>query len=98
MRTTITPGRLYAKLASEFRQCCCGNCSSCVVPMPFPLEGTGPGPNWALEALPRDCEKCAKLIQDLVRRYQAEYDLLDPFSRPMRPHGPRPSGGHLRAH
>ena len=98
MRTTITPGRLYAKLASEFRQCCCGNCSRCVVPLPFPLDGVGPGPNWAVGPLPRECEACAKLIQDLVRRYQAEYHLLDPFSRPMRAHPPHSSGAHLRPH
>jgi hypothetical protein len=98
MRTTITPGRLYAKLASEFRQCCCGNCSRCVVPLPFPVDGVGSGPNWAVGALPRECEPCARLIQDLVRRYQAEYHLLDPFSRPTRHHHSPASGAHLRPH
>ena len=98
MRTTITPGRLYAKLAAEFRQCCCGNCTRCVVPLPFPIEGAGAGPNWALGPLPRDCEPCSKVIGDLVRRYQSEYDLLDPFSRPMRAHNRRSPGSEFRAH
>lgn len=100
MRTTITPGRLYAQLAAEFRQCCCGNCSRCVVPLPFPVEGAGSGPNWALGPLPRECEECAKVMSDLVRRYQREYSLLDPFSRPMRPpYSPGHRGGdNLRPH
>jgi hypothetical protein len=97
MRTMITPGRLYAKLASEFRQCACGNCMRCVVPLPFPVEGSSRGANWSLGPLPRDCEDCEKLIGDLVRRYQAEYHLLDPFSRPVRSPA-RSTPGDLRPH
>lgn len=96
MRTLITPGRLYAQLAAEFRQCCCGECTHCVVPLPFPIDAHGRGPNWAIGPLPRECESCRQLIDDLTRRYQSQYDLLDPFSRPLLVHAPhRPD---LRPH
>ena len=68
----------------------------CVVPVPFPVEETGRGPNWALGPLPGECEDCTKLIGELVRRYQAEFDLLDPFSRPVRTAQRRP--GDVRHH
>ena len=98
MRTTITPGRLYAKLAAEFRQCCCGNCSRCIVPLPYPLDAAGTGPDWALGPLPRECDECAKLIGDLVRRYQTQYHLLDPFTRPTHSPAHDRGPGGMRAH
>ena len=76
MRTLITPGRLYSKLSADFRKVCCDRCSQCTLPVPYTAaDGT-----WQLGDLARDCGPCAKEIAALVRRYQAQYDLLDPFS------------------
>ena len=79
MRTLITPGRLYAKLSSEFRQVCCTNCVRCVLPIPAPIKGRD-GSTWNLGALPQECDECAKAIREIVRRHQGEYDLLDPIT------------------
>ena len=76
MKTIITPGRLYAKLSSDFRKVCCERCFQCTLPVPYTAaDGT-----WQLEDLPRGCEECARQISEIVRRYQARYELLDPFS------------------
>jgi hypothetical protein len=76
MRTIITPGRLYSKLSSDFRKVCCERCAQCVFPVPYTAaDGT-----WQLGDLPRECEECAQQISTIVRRHQALYDLLDPFS------------------
>jgi hypothetical protein len=86
MRTSITPGRLYNKLTSDFRKVCCERCSHCVLPVPHPVADG----SWKLDDLPRECEACAKAIGDIVRRHQAEYDLLDPFSPLAGAHPPQP--------
>jgi len=55
---------------------CCDRCAQCVLPVPYTAaDGT-----WQLEELPRDCERCAREIERIVGRYQAKYELLDPFS------------------
>ena len=76
MRTLITPGRLYARMSSEFRRICCDRCAQCVLPVPY----TAADGNWQLGELPGPCEACEHEIQQMVRRYRAKYDLLDPFS------------------
>jgi len=93
MKPTLTPGRLYAKLTSEFRQVCCANCARCVLPVPTRIERGAAGANWSLGTLPNDCQACATEIAEIVRRNQAEYDLLDPVSSPDAPrHPPRHQG------
>jgi hypothetical protein len=85
MKQTLTPGRLYALLASEFRQVCCAQCRNCSLPEPLPVEDPRHGePTWVLGSLSRECEKCRKEIARIVRRNQAAYDLLDPLSHPVR--------------
>lgn len=81
MRSIITPGRLYAKLAGEFRQA--SGCTQCILPLPYRVDEPGEGPTWVLGALTRDCERCSELIADIVRRNQARYDLLDPVTPPV---------------
>ena len=93
MKPTLTPGRLYAKLTSEFRQVCCTNCARCVLPVPTRVDHAKGAANWMLAALPTECQACAKEIAEIVRRNQAEFDLLDPVSSPdPSRHPPRPSG------
>jgi hypothetical protein len=76
MRTIITPGRLYAKMSTEFRQICCAKCARCVLPIPERTRGG----DWNVGELSTECQDCARVIADIVRRHQAEYDLLDPFT------------------
>ena len=85
MKQTLTPGRLYTILASEFRQVCCARCRSCALPEPIPVEGAqGAEPSWVLSEFSRECEDCRKEILAIVRRNQAAFDLFDPFSVPVR--------------
>jgi hypothetical protein len=97
MRTQITPGRLYAKLSSEFRQVCCANCVRCVLPIPVPVNARD-GSNWHLGTLPHECEECEKAIREIVRRHQAEFHLLDPISGWLEAHARDLSRPHGRAH
>jgi hypothetical protein len=76
MRTLITPGRLYARISADFRKICCARCNQCVLPVPFTAEDG----SWQIGDLSRECRSCAREIHAIVRRYQAKYDLLDPFS------------------
>lgn len=84
MKTLITPGRLYARLSSEFREACCDRCTNCTLPPPEPVyDASGEGPSWALGELSNACQKCVEQIAGIVRRYQELYDLLDPISPRM---------------
>jgi len=63
-------------MSADFRRVCCERCTQCVLPVPYTAEdGT-----WQLGEMPGECERCAREIQQIVGRYQARYDLLDPFS------------------
>ena len=63
-------------MSADFRRVCCERCTQCVLPVPYTAaDGT-----WQLGELPVQCEQCAREIQQMVARYQAKYDLLDPFS------------------
>ena len=81
MRKLLTPGRLYTTLSAEFRRMRCPDCANCVLPVPVPVTHPGEDdPSWKLDELPHLCTACSKAIDDLVRRNQAKYDLLDPLS------------------
>ena len=79
MRSRISPGRLYNKLTADFRQVCCARCAQCVLPVPHTVFGRE-GQSWVLGELPENCEECASAIEDIVRRHQAEYELMDPLA------------------
>jgi hypothetical protein len=83
MRTIITPGRLYAKLSDEFRQVARSKCTQCVLPLPYRVDEPGEGPTWVLGPPSRECEECARVLAEIVRDYQARYDLLDPITPPV---------------
>ena len=91
MKTALTPGRLYSKLSSEFRQVRCSKCRNCVLPLPYPVDQPTPGggPSWMLGALSRECEDCTRAIAGIVRRHQAQYDLIDPITPPVKAPHPR---------
>ena len=81
MKTALTPGRLYSKLSSEYRQVRCSRCQNYALPLPYPVDQANrDSPSWMLEALSRDCEDCGRAIAGIVRRYQARYDLIDPIT------------------
>ena len=83
-RTSLTPGKLYARLSAEFRMLRSGSCS-CSVPLPFVVERSGPdSANWELGAVPPACEQCRATIDEVVGRALEHYDVYDPTASPVR--------------
>ena len=84
-RTALTPGRLYARMAAEFRRARPEDCGNCRMPMVVLTHRLHPeGPNWTVEATPL-CERCAPLVASIVREASLEYDLKDPTAVPFLP-------------
>ena len=85
-RTELTPGRLYARLAAEYRRVRPSHCGNCRMPMvmlthrPYPA-----GPNWALEPHTSLCDQCEPLVAAIVREAAGQYDLKDPTAVPYLP-------------
>lgn len=93
-RTSITPGKLYARLAAEFRRlrpAHCGNCRMPMVVLTHRLQLDGP--NWTVEDSGPMCEKCRPIIATIVEQAAGEYDLRDPVSVPF-----LPAGGAFQQH
>ena len=85
-RTSLTPGRLYARLAAEYRRVRPEHCGNCRMPMVMLTHRTHPdGPNWALEPHAPLCDKCAPLIKAVVSQASQEFDLKDPTAVPFLP-------------
>jgi hypothetical protein len=85
-RTALTPGKLYARLSSDFRRLRPEHCGNCRMPMVVLTHRLGPDDcNWTVEAAGNLCEKCRVLVAAIVRRASEEYDLHDPISVPFFP-------------
>ena len=80
MRTLITPGRLYQRLSSDFRQVCCTKCARYSLPLPSLVDDHATEGAWRLGQLAEECDECAKAIEEIVKRHQGIFDLLDPVS------------------
>ena len=84
-RTSLTPGKLYARLSAEFRMLRPNSCSSCSVPLPFVVERADPdSANWELGPVPPVCDDCRATIDEVVSRALAHYDVNDPTASPAR--------------
>ena len=85
-RTPITPGRLYARLAAEYRRMRPEHCGSCRMPMVALVHRPSPeASNWTVEELGPLCEKCRVIVGAIVKEAAEEYDLRDPVSVPYFP-------------
>ena len=88
MRTSITPGRLYWLLTREFHEKRPEHCSACRMPLPELIETYGGDQaNWTPGGLSPLCDRCTPVIEEIIARHQAAYDIFDPVSRPLRPPG-----------
>ena len=86
-RASITPGRLYAKMSSEFRGYREKGGCSCIMPLPTTCAPATDGDcNWQISSLWSQCKDCETFLGELVARYQAQYDVCDPtfISEPTR--------------
>ena len=86
-RTSLTPGKLYARLSAEFRRLRPTQCESCAMPMPYLVHRDGDdAPNWAVEDDVAACSGCTLIAAEVVRRLALEYDLWDPISNAVAAH------------
>ena len=80
-RTSLTPGKLYARLSAEFRMLRPTQCESCAMPMPYLVHRLhDDAPNWAVEDDVAACSGCTLIAAEVVNRLSREYDLWDPIS------------------
>lgn len=98
VRTVLTPGRLYARLAAEFRRMRPEHCGNCRMPMVLLTYRVGPGAcNWAVEPESPLCDKCGPLVAAIVKDASARYDIRDPVSVPYFPLPTPPRASHSGA-
>lgn len=99
MRTSITPGRLYWLLTREFHEKRPEHCSACRMPLPELVETSGDDQaNWTPNGVSPLCDRCAPVIEEIIARHQAAYDVFDPVSRPRRPPGRESPSAGARYH
>ena len=80
-RTSITPGRLYAKMSEEFRAHRAAHGCNCVMPLPITNAFASTDEcNWHVEPLWSQCADCDEYLPRLVARFAARYDVHDPVS------------------
>ena len=85
-REILTPGKLYARLAAEFRRLRPEHCGNCRMPMVALTHRLGPREaNWTVEQGSSLCEKCAPLVAAIVKAAAERYDINDPVSVPYFP-------------
>jgi hypothetical protein len=83
-REALTPGHLYRLMSAEFRAFRSAGCS-CVMPMVFTCDPTRHRAcNWGVRALATACPACEPLVDEIVARHAAVYDVNDPTYLPHR--------------
>ncbi|HUP28636.1 MAG TPA: hypothetical protein VM122_00580 [Usitatibacter sp.] len=93
-REALTPGHLYRLMSGEFRAFRSRNCS-CVMPMIFTCEpNLHHACNWGVRELASCCPTCQPLVDEIVARHAAVYDVNDPTYLPSHDEG-EPGAGHL---
>ena len=96
-RTALTPGRLYARLAAEYRRVRPAHCGNCRMPMVMlTLRAHPEAANWTIDPEAPLCEKCAPLIAAIVRQASDQFDMKDPTAVPFLPNLAA-AGNHLSA-
>jgi hypothetical protein len=75
-RKKISPSQLHERLSRDFRKTAGDLCLKCSIPMPAYLEpGESQGPNWRLTSGAECSSLCHTILEDLVAKYSAEYDI-----------------------
>jgi hypothetical protein len=84
-RRTLTPGRLYALMAGEFKATRADGHWLCTMPMVVPARGTVglKGANWYLQGMTSQCDECSRLARGIGLRFGASFDVSDPQPLPL---------------
>ena len=76
-RSALTPGDLYRRMSAELRYRQPKGHHTCAMPMVvFRRRRTGV-PNWTTESLTTRCAECAAIVDPIVRRHAARFDIID---------------------
>ena len=77
-RTEIYPADLYLLLAREFHRLKPTECAACYIQFPYRVDRHDPAAaNWEVLVPPHCPHGCREVVDDLVQRYAAVYDLAD---------------------
>ena len=80
-RTSLTPGKLYARLSAEFRRMRPTECESCAMPMPYLVHrADDSAPNWAVDDEVAACASCTAIAAEVIERLSRKFDMWDPIS------------------
>jgi hypothetical protein len=75
-RKKIPPAELHDILTREFRKSAGDLCMKCRIPMPAYLEpGSSAGPNWRIGGIAECSSLCHTILEDLVAKLAAQYDI-----------------------
>jgi hypothetical protein len=74
-RASITPGDLYRRMSTEFRNRRAANHGSCVMPMVVCRRETPLSLNWGLEQLTASCAQCEALSLDIAWRHAERFEV-----------------------
>lgn len=83
MRTTLTPGRLYALLSLEYKRARPALCMTCRLPFPYLVERSDPASaNWFVCGFSECPHGCHRVIAEIIARLWTGYDLEDLTATP----------------
>jgi hypothetical protein len=78
VRSTLTPGRLYALLSWEYKKARPARCTSCRSPFPCLVKRPDDASaNWYVDAFPECRYGCHAVIAEIIARLWGKYDLVD---------------------
>jgi hypothetical protein len=77
----IAAEELHARLQEEFSRKAADVCGACRLPMPRYFAGAREGANWRLPPLGECASLCHTILDELVARYAARFDLEEPVTR-----------------
>jgi hypothetical protein len=83
MRTTLTPGRLYALLSWEYKKARPARCTSCRSPFPYLVERPdADSANWYVSGFSECRHGCHAVIAEIMARLWEDYDIVDLTATP----------------
>ena len=77
-RRRIEPGELHALLQAEFTRLAGAQCVGCRLPLPTYFAGAREGANWRLPQIGECASLCHTVVDEVVERFAARYELASP--------------------
>lgn len=85
VKPRLSPGALYTRLLSEFKQRRPAACDRCKMPLPYLIERPDVvSANWRIGTPAACVHKCDLLITEIAAQLWPQCDLSDPVAVPVR--------------